>query len=109
MFNCAFFGQNLHPSDVTSVNVTGSISYSPIYTFATLSLPTDWSDIFGQLVNYAPGANNSVAAPIPPSDIGNNSVLKNLAAADLLFPQANPNPGFVSTTWLPRNWDTPIK
>jgi filamentous hemagglutinin family protein len=37
MDNSGFQGENLHASDVTSINVTGKIYNSPIYTFASLS------------------------------------------------------------------------
>ena len=33
MFNAGLLGENLHPGDVTSINVAGQISYSPVYAF----------------------------------------------------------------------------
>jgi hypothetical protein len=93
----------LHSSDVTSVNVAGTISFSPIYTFTTLSQPIvganpldpAWDSIFSLLVNDTPGELNSAANPIPSNDIGNNSALLNLANSDRIFQSATPNPGFV--------------
>ena len=60
MFNASLLGQNLHPGDVTSINVAGKISYSSVYTFTTLSqnipgadplVPSAWDGIFSLLVN----------------------------------------------------------
>jgi filamentous hemagglutinin family protein len=60
MFNASLLGQNLHSADVTSVNVAGKISYSPGYTFTSLSQgirgadalnPSAWDGIFSLLVN----------------------------------------------------------
>ncbi len=69
MLNASLLGQNLHSSDVTSVNVAGKISYSPVYTFTTLSqtivsadplLSSSWDAIFSLLVNPA------VSLQVPP-------------------------------------------
>jgi hypothetical protein len=97
MFNASFVGENLHASDTTTINVTGSISYSPVYEFTTLSaaLSSGWASIFGLLVDVNPNDGNSVANAIPIQDIGNNSALKNLASAALIFASGDPNPGFV--------------
>ena len=60
MFNASLLGQNLHVSDVTSVTVAGTISYSPVYAFTTVSQhiqgadplnPAAWDGIFSLLVN----------------------------------------------------------
>ena len=60
MLNASLLGQNLHLGDVTSVNVAGNISYSPVYKFTTLSqsivsadplLSASWDTIFSLLVN----------------------------------------------------------
>lgn len=37
--NSGFIGQNLHPDDITSINVGGLISSSPLFTFASLTSP----------------------------------------------------------------------
>lgn len=104
MYNSGFVGENLHSSDVTSINVTGSISYSPIYTLTTLGqaivganpLDPTWDSIFSLLVydnsNPSPGQ-NSADVPIPSYDIGNDKALIALADSDLVFPSGNP--GFV--------------
>jgi filamentous hemagglutinin family protein len=60
LFNASLVSQNLHASDETTVQVAGSISYSPIYTFVSLSgsitsvdplNPSAWDSIFSFLVN----------------------------------------------------------
>ena len=60
MFNASLLGENLHASDVTSINVAGQISYSPVYAFTQLSqgivgadplLPSAWDAIFSFLVD----------------------------------------------------------
>lgn len=98
MFNSSLVGENLHAHDATTINVAGSISFSPVYTFVTLSqaLPVGWEDIFSQLVDNSsnPSDLNSVLQPIPQNDVGNASAIKNLAAAAKIFPGGN-NPGFV--------------
>jgi filamentous hemagglutinin family protein len=97
MFNSSFVGEDLHASDTTTINVAGSISYSPVYEFTTLStaLSSDWASIFALLVDDNPNDANSVANAIPLTDIGNSGALKNLLASELLFSSADPNPGFV--------------
>jgi filamentous hemagglutinin family protein len=71
-FNFSFLGQNLSTRDVTSVNVAGSISYSPVYSFADLPNPisspnpsfsTSWDAIFSLLVHNAD-------VPVPPAEVG---------------------------------------
>ncbi len=68
LFNASLLGQNLHSADVTSVTVAGKISYSPVYTFTTVSQhiqganplnPSAWDGIFSLLVN----PNVSLALP----------------------------------------------
>ena len=39
LINASFAGQNLHPTDVTSLSVAGQISYTPLYSFQTLGSP----------------------------------------------------------------------
>jgi len=116
MFNASFVGENLHPGDVTTVNVAGSISFSPIYTpLLNLASPitsiasqlpnsgyssySSWDSIFSLLVDDTPGDPNSAAIPIPPNEVNNTSDLKNLAAGDLLFTSATiplpDNPCFI--------------
>lgn len=60
MFNASLLGQNLHPTDATSVHVAGRISYSPVYAFTTLSqhiaganplVPSAWDAIFSLMVD----------------------------------------------------------
>ena len=60
LFNAGFLGQNLHADDVTSINVSGGISYSPVYTFTRLPQgilgadpfnPYAWDGIFSLLVD----------------------------------------------------------
>jgi hypothetical protein len=61
-FNANLVAENLHSSDVSSVNVVGSISYTPAFAFASLTAPiisadpaisTSWDTIFSLLVNPA--------------------------------------------------------
>ncbi len=109
--------ENLHATDHSFVNVAGSISYSPEYTFTSLSekifsadpaLPSAWDSIFSLLVN--PGDSSL--------KINDSSIIKdylngkyglvdayafaNVARIDLLtgIPlaagyQPNSNPGFI--------------
>ena len=65
MINAAFSGQNLHPGDVTSINVAGRIYNRSLYTFTTLSTPivsadprnpNQWDSIFNLLVDPTPSA-----------------------------------------------------
>lgn len=105
MVNSGFVGQNLHASDITKVQVTGSITYSDIYTFTTLSgaiqgvnaQNPSWDSIFSVLVDDNPGDANSVANPIPLYDLDSNSALISLANSDRLsaFNNTVANPGFV--------------
>jgi filamentous hemagglutinin family protein len=54
--------ENMHPGDVTSVLVGGSMDYSPLYSFVALpsaissaesSLPTEWDSVFDYAINPA--------------------------------------------------------
>jgi hypothetical protein len=60
MFNSGLLGQNLSVQDVTSIDVAGKISYSPVYTFTKLTQgiigadpfnPTAWDAIFSFMVD----------------------------------------------------------
>ena len=60
MINSSFVGENLHASDVTSINVGGSIEYSPLYSFVGLASgitsaetlqPTTWDSVFDYAIN----------------------------------------------------------
>ena len=60
MFNASLLGQDLHSGDVTYINVAGKISYSPVYSFTTLSQniqgadplnPSAWDGIFSLMVD----------------------------------------------------------
>ena len=63
MDNSGFVGENLHASDVTSINVTGKIYNSPTYTFASLGgntivsanpqQPGVWDSVFDLAVDPA--------------------------------------------------------
>jgi hypothetical protein len=92
MFNSGFVGENLHTTDTTAITVGGNVSFSPVYTFVSLTQPlsADWQAIFYELVDPA-----SIAISIPATEIGNPSYLKTLAASDLVFSPSDPNPGFV--------------
>ena len=97
LYNSSLSTENLRPNDVSSVNVAGSISYSPIYTFVTLNqpLPNGWDSFFSILADNVSSSANYVGNPIPSSDLNNPSALKALALSDLLFPTGTPNPGFI--------------
>lgn len=101
MFNVGFVGENLHAGDVTTINVTGSITYSPIYSLTTLAQPIAgvnslnpyWNSIFTVLADNTPTDNNYIGNPIPSQDIGNLGALRALALNDLAFPSSSPVPG----------------
>jgi filamentous hemagglutinin family protein len=105
MYNSGFVGQNLRASDVTTVNVAGTISYPAIYTLTTLNQPivgvnalnSSWDSIFSVLVDDTPGDANYVGNPVPIGDLSNNNALINLANSDRVtaFNQTTDNPGFV--------------
>ncbi|MDB6109494.1 MAG: hypothetical protein JWR69_1244, partial [Pedosphaera sp.] len=89
MINSGFVGENLHADDVTSVNVSGKINYSPIYTFgpkldqaivgADPLHPSDWTSIFSLLVDNDKTASFAVPANATPA------TLHSLANALLAF------------------------
>jgi hypothetical protein len=105
MDNCSFSGQNLHPGDVTSINVAGQIFNRSPYSFVFLSqgiqnLPaTDlppgsspsWDAILGAALNPVALAALTVTANTPLSDLAAIASQASLLGA---------NPGFVynSTT-----------
>ncbi len=98
MFNGSFVGENLHASDVTTVTVDGSISFSPLFALTTLTanLPAADFDLLPKVVNYNPGL-NSVANPVPASDLKNPLALNALALSDTIENayNAGSNLGFV--------------
>jgi filamentous hemagglutinin family protein len=102
MFNSSLIGENLHASDVTSINVAGKIYYPPIYAFAPLTAPIvgvkglavlnpTWDSIFYLLVDPAKTASFEVPA--------NASTTLLMSYADslrlILSNSGNPNPGFI--------------
>ena len=104
MNNTAFSGQNLHPTDVTAINVVGAIYNRGLYTFTGLTAPivsvdwrnpNQWDSIFNLLVD--PNAIANPAAGQDPSKASTPADLMNIASQVLLFPSAgnNHNPGFV--------------
>jgi filamentous hemagglutinin family protein len=113
MINSGFVGENLHAGDITSVNVTGKIYNSPIYTFVSLSKgnaitsanpnqPSAWDSVFDLALNPSMVASLSsqVVKPLP---TGNSTLAYYLNHNnDLLFPSGpntstafGSNPGFV--------------
>jgi len=61
-FNANLVGENLHAGDVTSFNVAGKISFSPVYVFANLTqgitsanpqISSSWDTLFSLLVDPA--------------------------------------------------------
>jgi len=104
MNNTAFSGQNLHPTDVTSINVAGAIYNRGLYTFTYLAAPivsvdwrnpNQWDSIFNLLVD--PQVISNPNASQDPSKATTSADLLNIASQVLLFPSAgnNHNPGFV--------------
>jgi len=107
MDNVDFSGQNLHPGDVTSIQVGGHIFYRSAYSFVFLpskipSLPAidvppnvanQWDSIFLLLMDPVAIANLEIPAGLLPSQ------LRNFANAALLFHSSGAldtgNPGFV--------------
>jgi filamentous hemagglutinin family protein len=115
MLNSGFSGQNLHASDVTSIDVVGSIVNSPLYTFVSLSSPitsanagnpSAWDSVFNLAVNPA------MLTALENLDVNNPKVAAAIAADGgligylndsgyLLFPNAQNtaalglDPGFV--------------
>ncbi len=118
MINCGFSGQNLHASDVTSINVIGSIVNSPLYTFASLSSDINsanianasaWDSVFSLALNPAEltalenlDVNNPTVANAIAADGGLIGYLNDPKNNYLLFPPNGNNngalglnPGFV--------------
>jgi filamentous hemagglutinin family protein len=105
MNNCGFSGQNLHGSDVTSIDVGGKIYNRSPYSFTFLdhSIPglpaadlpggrgITWAFIFNQLLNPAIIANLQIPANLDPS------AWAALASGAALFAGTggSANPGFV--------------
>ena len=80
MTDCGFSGQNLHASDITSINVAGQIYNQGFYAFVdNVTIPTlpvtdllpgmgsSWNDIFTLAVNPAALANLTIPANLPAS------------------------------------------
>jgi filamentous hemagglutinin family protein len=120
MNNSSFIGENLHPADVSFVNVAGSIFYSPFYSFESLnqginSIPfgqdnpnttPTWDNIFSLLVDPYIAQNLVIPASVTPGDLANYvGYLQGLAIQQFqgspggnsiwAFTGNNPNPGFV--------------
>jgi filamentous hemagglutinin family protein len=97
MLNSSFVGENLHASDITSINVAGQIYNRSAYTFETLTKPIQtanllnpgdtWDAIFHLAVDPALIAQITIPASATPDDI------RQLTAGLSLFPDGNP--GFV--------------
>jgi filamentous hemagglutinin family protein len=85
MNNSSFVGENLHPGDVSFVNVAGNVSYAPIYAFETLgqginTLPfgpenpiqnSSWDTILYLMVNPSVAQNLVIPSGSLPSDLAN--------------------------------------
>ena len=100
MYNASFIGENLHASDVTTITVDGSITFSPIFALETLTTPLNSAGIgiLSQIVDDNAGDPNSVANAIPAGDVGNATALNALALSETiqkLNPSLPPNLGFV--------------
>ena len=110
MFNASFLGENLHPDDLTSIHVGGNVSYSPLYTFATLTDPVAsadpqnpgaWDSIFSFLVdpNAPLRATPDVVVMSPKQQTAYAYSHLRLTLRDSYILQAgydvNANPGFV--------------
>jgi filamentous hemagglutinin family protein len=95
MDNSGFSGENLHPGDVTTIDVAGQIYNTGEYSFAYLTQPLGplWDSIFNEAVNPTLIANTVITT----SDLADPAVLKQLATEMALFPTSgnNGNPGFV--------------
>jgi filamentous hemagglutinin family protein len=106
MDNCGFSGQNLHSSDVTSINVAGQIYNRSPYSFVFLSqslpsvpvadLPPNmgltWDSIFSLLVKPSVIATLTVPSDIPAYRLGAYAI-----GTAALFPAVEgvSDPGFV--------------
>jgi len=108
-FNFGFEGENLHSTDVTSINVAGKISYPPVYTFTTTSadiqsaeplLTPNWDALFSFLVD--PSVSLAVPAyvlgetPAQQTSYAYNNLRLSLSGTALQPGyNVNANPGFV--------------
>jgi hypothetical protein len=111
MIGCGFSGQNLHPSDVTSIMVLGQIynqsPYSFVYGVSIPAIPTTdllpgmgsaWYDIFTLALNPTTIASLTMPASLPASQWASYAVqsaslfsVAKLSSGQLL----GANPGFV--------------
>lgn len=85
MNNSSYIGENLHPTDVSSVNVAGQISYSSFYSFETLGqgiIPIPfgaedpvtapaWDTIFALVVDPYIAQNLVIPANVTSADLAN--------------------------------------
>lgn len=111
MENSSFTGQNLHPGDVTTINVTGAIENSPLYSFEPLTAfiaganpqqPGVWDSVFDLALNPILVSELTSLDVNDPHVIGPNGLAYFLNENGyLLFPtgsqntQYGQNPGFV--------------
>lgn len=110
IIGCGFSGQNLHASDVTSVNVAGQISNPGVFSYVLLGQPiaplpaenlppstaNTWDAIFNLSLNSQTLANLTVPSGLPPSQL-TSYALQNAA----VFAGATTNsgnPGFIYDT-----------
>jgi filamentous hemagglutinin family protein len=96
VINASFVGENLHPTDVTFINVAGKLFNTPGYTFEVLSQkivgadpfnPSIWDNIFSMAVD--PG---SIATTVIPANATPDSLKQLAATVTRVFLG---NPGFV--------------
>ena len=88
MINAGFAAQNLHPTDVTSVTVTGQIYYSPLYTFETLG--------------------NSLQSSIPSADIPLGDTFSSQPLDDFFYLLVNPEDETTVTTASGTTYETTL-
>jgi filamentous hemagglutinin family protein len=102
MLDCSFSGQNLHQSDITSINVGGQIFNRSPYSFVilaqaiqnlpssdtALNSPSSWDSVFSAALDPSLLASLQIPANLPLSQVA-TYVSQNAA----LFPSGNP--GFV--------------
>lgn len=107
-FNANLVGQNLSGNDVTSVNVAGSISYSPTFVFTPLTqlitsaapqVSSQWDTIFSLIVNPSIAnlaLNGNETLSILDSDINNFKLFNPSSATSNPFTyRPSANPGFL--------------
>lgn len=102
MINSSFRGENLHPTDATSVNVAGQIYYTPNFNYAYLSQPIVASANIPPLLAQAYGWQSFFYAAVNPNVVAQyavqavtGSALRSEAQGLLLFQDfTQPNPGF---------------